>query len=210
MCQVNTDPMTAQIAHLAVMVPPDIDNTRTSGELGLKSQWGRKVHLVKVKVNFIDPWFWYFPNDLLSGDITAREHSDTAQLECAANGVPQVQHMFPPFLVYKQTKLQKRLFPTIWNEWYVKRIFELWSPRIYSLVPQPKIIWKREGGLKIRTRNAQHQHRLVEAVNSNRLEIHKVGISDHDGDYFGLFLGAAGGHGRLSLHRKQQRSTGRL
>ena len=55
MCQVNTDPMTAQIAHLAVMVPPDIDNTRTSGELGLKSQWGRKVHLVKVKVNFIYP-----------------------------------------------------------------------------------------------------------------------------------------------------------
>ena len=53
MCQVNTDPMTAQIAHLAVMVPPDIDNTRTSGELGLKSQWGRKIHLVKVKVNFI-------------------------------------------------------------------------------------------------------------------------------------------------------------
>ena len=56
MCQVNTDPMTAQIAHLAVMVPPDIDNTRTSGELGLKSvECGRKVHLAKVKVNFIDP-----------------------------------------------------------------------------------------------------------------------------------------------------------
>ena len=31
MCQINTDPMTAQTAHLAVMVPPDIDMTRTSG-----------------------------------------------------------------------------------------------------------------------------------------------------------------------------------
>ena len=31
MCQVNTDPMTFQTAHMAVMVPPDIDMTRTSG-----------------------------------------------------------------------------------------------------------------------------------------------------------------------------------
>jgi len=30
-CQVNTDPMTFQTAHMAVMVPPDIDMTRTSG-----------------------------------------------------------------------------------------------------------------------------------------------------------------------------------
>jgi len=95
MCQVNTDPMTFQTAHMAVMVPPDIDMTRTSG------------------------------------DITAREHSDTAQLECAANGVPQ-----------------------------------------------PKIAWKREGGLKIRTKNAQHAHRMVEIVRSNRLEIHKVRRED--------------------------------
>merc|ERR1711974_484338 len=82
---------------MAVMVPPDIDMTRTSG------------------------------------DITAREHSDTAQLECAANGVPQ-----------------------------------------------PKIAWKREGGLKIRTRSGgQHQsHRMVEVVHSNRLEIHKVRRED--------------------------------
>ena len=113
--------------------------------------------------------------------------------------------LFPPFPCVQKKTLSDNL-----NEGYVKRILELSSPRIYSLVPQPKIIWKREGGLKIRTRNAQHQHRLVEAVNSNRLEIHKVGISDHDGDYFGLFLGAAGGHGRLSLHREQQRPTGRL
>jgi len=95
MCQVNTDPMTFQTAHMSVMVPPDIDMTRTSG------------------------------------DITAREHSDTAQLECAAKGVPQ-----------------------------------------------PKIAWKREGGLKIRTKNAQHAHRMVETVRSNRLEIHKVRRED--------------------------------
>jgi len=95
MCQINTDPMTAQTAHLAVMVPPDIDMTRTSG------------------------------------DITAREHSDTAQLECAAKGVPK-----------------------------------------------PKIVWRREGGQKIRMRNAQHQPRLLEVVNSNRLEIHKVRRED--------------------------------
>ena len=53
MCQVNTDPMTAQIAHLAVMVPPDIDNTRTSGES--KEAVGSKSPPVKVKVNFVDP-----------------------------------------------------------------------------------------------------------------------------------------------------------
>ena len=51
--------------------------------------------------------------------------------------------------------------------------------------PQPKIVWRREGGQKIRMRNAQHQPRLLEVVNSNRLEIHKVSGGHH---------GYSGGH----------------
>ena len=41
----------------------------------------------------------YFPSilSISTGDITAREHSDTAQLECAANGVPQVDQLHSSF-----------------------------------------------------------------------------------------------------------------
>ena len=33
MCQINTDPMTSQSAWLGVMIPPDIDMARTSGDI---------------------------------------------------------------------------------------------------------------------------------------------------------------------------------
>ena len=58
---------------------------------------------------------------------------------------------------------------------------------------QPKIVWRREGGQKIRMRNAQHQPRLLEVVNSNRLEIHKVG-GGHHGHGGGLRISCIGNH----------------
>ena len=58
---------------------------------------------------------------------------------------------------------------------------------------QPKIVWRREGGQKIRMRNAQHQPRLLEVVNSNRLEIHKVG-GGHHGHGGGLRISHIGTH----------------
>ena len=45
MCQINTDPMTAQTAHLAVMVPPDIDMTRTSGDYYHYDNCHHRYHL---------------------------------------------------------------------------------------------------------------------------------------------------------------------
>jgi neurotrimin len=36
MCQINTDPMMFQLATLDVMVPPDIDSKRTSGDIEAK------------------------------------------------------------------------------------------------------------------------------------------------------------------------------
>ena len=41
--------------------------------------------------------------------------------------------------------------------------------------------------MKIRSRNAQQQHRMVEVVNSNRLEIHKVTNFVFGGDCIGMF-----------------------
>ena len=38
MCQINTDPMTSQSAWLGVMIPPDIDMARTSGEHEVKER----------------------------------------------------------------------------------------------------------------------------------------------------------------------------
>merc|ERR1719500_2133514 len=45
MCQVNTDPMTFQTAHMAVMVPPGSDMTRTSAILPLAVASLQVVHL---------------------------------------------------------------------------------------------------------------------------------------------------------------------
>jgi len=45
-------------------------------------------------------------------------------------------------------------------------------------VPRPRIVWRREGGLKIRIKNSQHQHRLVDTWNSDTLEIHRVRRED--------------------------------
>ena len=42
--------------------------------------------------------------------------------------------------------------------------------------------------MKIRSRNAQQQHRMVEVVNSNRLEIHKVADFVISGDCKDVFL----------------------
>ena len=92
MCQINTDPMTYQSAWLSVMIPPDIDMSRTSG------------------------------------DISTREHEDTARLTCHANGVPR-----------------------------------------------PKIVWRREGGGKIRVKTSHHQHRLKTNIYRNFLSFfHKL------------------------------------
>ena len=68
---------------------------------------------------------------LTSGDITAREHEDTAQLSCQADGVPR-----------------------------------------------PRIVWRREGGGKIRVRTSHHQHRQVELWTGDTLEIHRVRRED--------------------------------
>lgn len=49
-------------------------------------------------------------------------------------------------------------------------------------VPRPRIVWRREGGVKIRVKNSQHQHRtqhrLVDTWNSDTLEIHRVRRED--------------------------------
>ena len=66
-----------------------------------------------------------------SGDITAREHEDTAQLSCQADGVPR-----------------------------------------------PRIVWRREGGGKIRVRTSHHQHRQVEVWTGETLEIQRVRRED--------------------------------
>ena len=95
MCQINTDPMTSQSAWLSVLIPPDIDTNRTSG------------------------------------DITAHEHEDTARLTCHARGVPR-----------------------------------------------PKIVWRREGGGKIRIRSNHHQQRSVDVWSGDTLEIHRVRRED--------------------------------
>merc|ERR1719319_1931791 len=98
MCQINTDPMTFQVPRPHTMVPP----------AQLAAMWVMVPPDIDMAAS--------------SGDITAREHSDTAQLVCAAQGVPQ-----------------------------------------------PKIVWRREGGQKIRVaaagaRGGQHQQRMVAVV----------------------------------------------
>ena len=67
-----------------------------------------------------------------SGDITAREHSDTAQLVCAAQGVPQVARPAPPTTYHPTLGLV-----------IIHNIHNIHSS-------QPKIVWRREGGQKIR------------------------------------------------------------
>ncbi|XP_023346610.1 lachesin [Eurytemora carolleeae] len=94
MCQINTDPMLFQSAWLHVQVPPDIDMSRTSG------------------------------------DLVTREHDDTARFTCRAQGIPT-----------------------------------------------PEIRWKREGGLRIRTRKDGTQ-RMVDEVEGYSLEIHRVRRED--------------------------------
>ena len=66
-----------------------------------------------------------------SGDMTAREHQDTAQLNCRADGVPQ-----------------------------------------------PTIVWRREGGGNIRVRSSHHQPRTVEVWTGHTLEIPEVRRED--------------------------------
>ena len=84
-----------------------------------------------------------------SGDLVAREHEDTARLVCTANG---------NLTGGKQ-----------WSTAYLV---------CYTGVPRPRIVWRREGGRKIRIRAAARQHRLVSSWSGDSLEIHRVRRED--------------------------------
>ena len=68
---------------------------------------------------------------LTSGDLTVKEHKDTAQLRCQADGVPR-----------------------------------------------PSIVWRRDGGGKMRVRTSQNQPRQTEVWTGDTLEIESVRRED--------------------------------
>ncbi|KAI8124212.1 Protein CEPU-1 [Lucilia cuprina] len=186
MCQVNTDPMKMQTAVLEVVIPPDIINEETSGDMMVPEGGSGEISMSSSRTS--KPRITWRRRMALAVEGEMLTLSKVTRSEMGAYMCNRLK--WSATIVSKRRKLQVItavlevvIPPDIINEETSGDMMvpEGGSAKLVCRArghPKPRITWRREDGREIIARNGAHQKTKALAVEGEMLTLSKVTRSE--------------------------------